>query len=32
VINLYVRNLNGTYPTDEIYWTAQVNVTQNGSE
>jgi len=32
VVNLYVRNLNGTYPTDEIYWTAQVNVTQNGSE
>ena len=32
VINLYVRNLNGTYPSDQIYWTAQVNVTQNGSE
>ena len=31
-INLYIRNLNGTYPSPQLYFTAQVNLTQLGTE
>jgi hypothetical protein len=32
VINLYIRNLNGTYPSPQLNFTAQINVTQLGTE
>ena len=32
IINLYIRNLSGSYPSPELYFTAQVNVTQLGTE
>ena len=32
IINLYIKNLNGSYPSPELYFTAQVNVTQLGTE
>lgn len=32
IINLYIKNLSGSYPSPELYFTAQVNVTQLGTE
>lgn len=32
LINLYIKKLNGPYPSAQLYFTAQVNVTQLGTE